>query len=106
FLAGERTYPRLFELIESQFAERVDRPRWGDKSLNTEHYAGPIFRAYPGARILHMIRDPRDRYASSLARWKVRRGGVGAGSAEWLASARIAATNQRRYPDRYRVVVY
>ena len=106
FLAGERTYPRLFALLEGQVAERMGRSRWGDKSLHTEHHADDIFAAYPGARILHMIRDPRDRYASSYARWKVRRGGVGAGTGEWLASARLARRNERRHPDRYLIVGY
>ncbi len=106
FEAGERTYPRLFDLLERQHADRLGRPRWGDKSLNTEHYADPILAAYPGARILHMMRDPRDRYASSYTRWKVRRGGIGAGTAEWLSSARTAARNERRYPARYRAVRY
>jgi Sulfotransferase family len=106
FLTGPRTYPRLFALLEEQVAQRMGRPRWGDKSLHTEHHADDIFEAYPGARILHMIRDPRDRYASSYARWRVRRGGVGAGTAEWLSSARLASRNVRRYPDRYLIVPY
>jgi len=106
FLTGSRTYPRLFDLLESQYAERVDKPRWGDKSLNTEQYAEPIFAAFPGARILHMIRDPRDRFASSLKRWGVRRGGVGVGTAEWLSSVRLARRNQHRYPSSYRIVRY
>ena len=106
FQAGDRTYARLFELLESQYAERLGRPRWGDKSLNTERYAAEIFDAYPGARILHMMRDPRDRFASSLTRWKVRRGGIGVGTAEWLSSAHLASHHQRRFPDRYRIVRY
>ena len=105
-LRGEVTYPRLFGLIEQQYADRVGRPRWGDKSLHTERHAEAIVAAYPGARILHMIRDPRDRFASSLARWTVRRGGVGAGTAEWLSSARIALRNERRFPEAYRSVRY
>jgi hypothetical protein len=106
FLAGEASYGRLFGLLEEQYAQRLGKPRWGDKSLNTERYADPIFTAYPGARVLHMVRDPRDRFSSSLVRWKTRRGGVGAGTAEWLSSVRLAERNQRRYPDRYRIVRY
>jgi hypothetical protein len=106
FTAGERTYGRLFALLERQYADRMGKPRWGDKSLNTERYAGPIFSAYPSARILHMIRDPRDRYASSQTRWKLRRGGIGAGTAEWLASARLAMRNQHQFPNTYRVIRY
>jgi Sulfotransferase family len=106
FVEGERTYARLFSLLEQQVADRLGKPRWGDKSLNTERYTEQILDAYPGARILHMMRDPRDRYASSKTRWGIRRGGVGAGTAEWLASARLALAYQRRFPDRYRAVRY
>lgn len=106
FWAGDPTYAQLFALLEKQHAERLGKGRWGDKSLNTERYADPIFESYPHARIIHMIRDPRDRFASSLVRWKVRRGGVGAGSAEWLSSARLALQNEQRYPDRYKVLRY
>lgn len=106
FRAGERTYGRLFALLCDQHAERLGRPRWGDKSLGTERYARPIFDAYPEARVLHMIRDPRDRFASSLTRWQQRRGGIGAGTAEWLASARLALRNERERPGAYRVVRY
>jgi hypothetical protein len=106
FGSGGATYARLFALLEQQHADRVGRPRWGDKSLHTERYAEPIFDGYPGARILHMMRDPRDRFASSLTRWRTRRGGAGAGTAEWLSSARMGARNSARFPDRYLVVRY
>jgi mRNA-degrading endonuclease toxin of MazEF toxin-antitoxin module len=106
FRSGDPTYARLFALLEQQHADRVGRPRWGDKSLHTERYAEPILDGYPGARILHMMRDPRDRYASSLTRWRTRRGGAGAGTAEWLSSARIGARNGARFPAQYLVVRY
>jgi hypothetical protein len=106
FKTGEASYARLFSLLEEHHAERMGKPRWGDKSLNTERHTESILSAYPDARILHMIRDPRDRFASSLTRWEVRRGGVGAGTAEWLASSRLAIMNEARYPDRYKVVLY
>jgi hypothetical protein len=105
-LAGPVSYPRLFALLEQQYADRLGRPRWGDKSLHTERYARQIVAADPGAKILHMIRDPRDRFASSYARWTVRRGGVGAGTAEWLSSARLALRNERAFPANCRAVRY
>jgi hypothetical protein len=106
FAGGEPTYARLFELIEQQVAERFGKPRWGDKSLHTERHADEILSAYPGARILHMVRDPRDRFASVLVRWKVRRGDVGAGTAAWLASVELGERSQRTYPNQYRLVRY
>src|SRR5688572_30172389 len=71
FWLGAPTYGQLFALLEQQHAEQLGRPRWGDKSLNQERYVDQIFAAYPNARIIQMIRDPRDRYASALTRWKV-----------------------------------
>jgi hypothetical protein len=106
FVGGPRHDARLFALLEEQHAECLGRPRWGDKSLHTERWAVPILDAYPGARILHMIRDPRDRFASSRTRWRLRRGGVGVGTAEWVRSTRLAIRYRAAYPDRYRVVRY
>lgn len=106
FQKGEATYTRLFALFWEQFASRLNKPRWGDKSLNTERYADVIFQAYPGARFLHIVRDPRDRFASALKRWKTIRGGVGSGAGMWLDSVRLGYQNLRKYPQQYRFVLY
>lgn len=106
FVAGERDYGRLFALLEEQHARRLGRPRWGDKSLHTERYADLVFEHFPDARIIHMIRDPRDRYASVLKRWKRVRGGAGASTAAWIASARLGERNRRQHPDGYRLLRY
>jgi hypothetical protein len=103
---GNIDYIKLFTLIWDQYAEKTGKTRWGDKSLNTERYADVIFEAYPDARILHIVRDPRDRYASALKRWKVIRGGVGSGAGMWLESVRIGYRNMRKYPGQYRFVRY
>jgi hypothetical protein len=106
FWQDKPTYARLFALLEAHYAERAGKPRWGDKSLNTERYADQIFASYPNARIIHIIRDPRDRYASALTRWKVSRGGIGAGTAMWLFSMNLAKKNQKRYPNQYMILRY
>lgn len=106
FRGGPATYGRLYELLQIQQASKDGKPRWGDKSLLNERYAARIFEFFPDARIVHMIRDPRDRYASVLARWKVRRGGVGAGMGEWLESVRHAESNVERWPSQCTIVRY
>jgi hypothetical protein len=106
FQNGETTYARLFALLEEHHAERLGKPRWGDKSLNTERYVDLVFAAYPTAKMIHMMRDPRDRFASALTRWKTIRGGAGTGMTKWRDSARIAQRNMQRYPDRYLIVRY
>lgn len=106
FQEGEPSYARLFSLLEEHHAERLGKARWGDKSLNTEHYIDAIFAAYPSARVIHMLRDPRDRYASAVTRWKKIRGRVGTGTARWRKSVDLAQHNVDRYPDRYLLVRY
>ena len=106
FVSGDRTYGRLFDVIERAATERTGKPRWGDKSLHTERYFSAILDAFPNVRVLHMIRDPRDRFASSQTRWVKRRGGIGAGSAEWLESVELAKQNMALGPSNYMLVRY
>jgi hypothetical protein len=106
FWQGQPSYGRLFGIIGRQFAKQAGKPRWGDKSLNTERYADAIFTAFPNARILHVLRDPRDRYASALKRWKTIRGQVGSGTAAWLTSVSLGERNLRHYPGKYQIIRY
>lgn len=105
FLAGDdHSYFRLFLLLGNQYAESVGKSRWGDKSLNSERDAARVLEAYPSAMMIHVIRDPRDRHASMVHHRGGRRGGVFGSTAVWLDSARLAAINMERFPDRYVVV--
>ncbi len=106
FWQGKHTYDQLFSLIQQHYAEQLGKPRWGDKSLNSERYCDEIIQAYPGAHIIHMIRDPRDRYASSLSRWKVSRGGIGAGTGLWINTVSLAERHLKKYPNHYKIVRY
>ena len=104
FWQGEPSYARLFALLHEHYAERVGKPRWGDQTGLVERYADPIFKAYPDAKMLHMLRDPRDRYEASLEMWPDGKGRVGAATGRWLYSARLAQRNLARYPERYMIV--
>ena len=106
FWLGEPTYARLFELFLIHFAERSGKPRWGVQTGYIERYADHLFAAYPGVKVIHMIRDPRDRYEASLARWPNGKGRVGGATARWLYSVELARRNQQRYSDRYKIVRY
>ena len=106
FQSGEQSYARLFALLQEHYMQRLGKLRWADKSLGSERYADIILPAYPGAKMVHIIRDPRDRYASQLSHRGVGKGKVGAGTALWLWSTRLAESHIRKYPDRYKVVRY
>lgn len=106
FWQGEASYGRLFALIHQHNAERSGKTRWGDKSLHTEEYADQIFSEFPQARIIHVIRDPRDRYASVKKRLNATSRRIGVDTVKWLASVRIARKAAERYPDRFMIVRY
>lgn len=106
FSKREPTYANLFAILEEHYAEQMGKPRWGDKSLNTERYTDKIIQAYPNARIIHMIRDPRDRYSSSLARWKISRGGIGSGTGIWLNTITQGEHYKGKYPNNYMTLRY
>ena len=101
FWEGEPTYARLFALFQQHHAEREGKPRWGVQTGLIERYADHIFQAYPGAVILHMIRDPRDRYEASLALWPGGKGRSGGATARWLYSTGLAKKNRGKYPQNY-----
>ena len=58
----------------------------------------------PTRGVIHMVRDPRDRYEASLALWPDGKGRAGGAAARWNYSTRLAARNLRRYPGRYLVI--
>lgn len=106
FWQGEPTYGRLFALFHEHYAEQVGKPRWGDKSLHTEHYVDQVLSEFPTAKILHMTRDPRDRYASVRKRHGKDKQRVGASTGRWLHSMRMAQRNLEHYPENYIVIQY
>jgi hypothetical protein len=106
FRHGQRSYARLFSLFLIQYAERQGKPRWGAQTGLIERYADEIMAAYPGAQIVHLIRDPRDRYEASIALWPNGRLRAGGAVARWSYSVNLARHNQARYPGRYLSVRY
>lgn len=103
-LAGPRTYPRLFALVGRQHARRSGRSRWGDQTALLERRAPEILAAFEGASIVHMIRDPRDRYAASRRARGIGRSGVGGAIEEWLESVGLAEQHAASWPSRYLIV--
>jgi Sulfotransferase family len=107
FARGRPTYGRLFALVHEQYAASCGKPRWGDQCALIERFAEPVLAAHPDARVLHLIRDPRDRHEAVAARGtSLRPGSAGRSAASWLRSARRARRHAARWPDNYRVVRY
>jgi hypothetical protein len=106
FQQGEPSYGRLFALFHEHNAERMGKPRWGDKSLHTELHADAIFTEFPNAKFIHMLRDPRDRCASMMKRYEKNQGRVAAATGRWLASTRVAERNLMKHPNNYMLLRY
>lgn len=106
FAAGPRTYGRLFALIHQHHAERAGKPRWGDQTALVERCATAVFAAYPHAKMIQMIRDPRDRFEALCTRDPRERRKLGQATAKWLYSEAHARHNQQTFPDQIMVVRY
>lgn len=106
FHGEPRTYARLFALLHRRYAARLGKRYWGDQTEGIELVAGRVLDAFPDARLIHMLRDPRDRYEALIARDAGRPGRLAETTERWRQSAAAAARNERRYPDRCRVVRY
>jgi hypothetical protein len=104
FHDGPPTYARLFGLIHEQHAARTGKTRWGDQSGRFEGCVGAFLNAYPGATVVHLVRDPRDRYEALLSRHATRPGDVGRTTASWLRSVAIAKHVARAHPESYLVL--
>jgi hypothetical protein len=104
FWQGEPSYGRVFALFQQHNAERIGKPRWGDKSLHTEHFIEEVLAEFPNAKFIHMSRDPRDRYASVRKRFGKDTPRLGAATGRWLSSMRLAERNKQKYPENYMIV--
>jgi Sulfotransferase family len=62
--------PRLADVYAGVMREKAasyGRPRFGDKTPSHAAHLGRVFEDFPGARVVHIVRDPRDT-ALSLSR--------------------------------------
>jgi hypothetical protein len=99
-------FAALVRELGRQVCERAGTSRWGLQEALLELGASRVLEELPEARIVQLVRDPRDRYAEMLARGTVGRGGLGAETAAWIASARAGTTGVAQRPDAFRVVRY
>lgn len=106
FLQGKPTYARLFGLFNQHYAERDGKSRWGDQTGLIEGYADEIFNAYFDSKMIHVIRDPRDRYEASLALHPNGKARAGGATARWIYTTAQAKRNVKLYPNRYLIVRY
>jgi Sulfotransferase family len=106
-IAGSDTsYPRLFGVVTAEAVRRAGRSRWGVQHALIETRTPELLAAFADARILHLIRDPRDRYAALAQEGYGGARRLGVSVARWQASARMARANAAAFPAAYRVIRY
>ena len=62
----------LATFFKNHFSTSNNAIKWIEKTTSTEIYALDILKWFPKAKIIHIIRDPRDNWASLLSGWKDR----------------------------------
>ena len=78
---------------------------WVEKTPYNESYAARIYRNWPNAKCIHIVRDPRDNYASYVRKhpeW-----GVDTFAKSWLMSMKTGWKNRRAFgKTRYLLLRY
>lgn len=106
----EKSVGFALESILRNYAQAFKRPRFGLKIPYQEFVADEIFSQFPDARIVQIVRDPRDISASHAAydhgAWVKKTYTDDALIRDWLDSSTIAARNLEKYPGHYLVSRY
>jgi hypothetical protein len=64
--AGHVDLRTVFTATMEEYAAKIGKSRWGEKSPGHEYHIPTLLDWYPDAKILFMVRDPRAVYASML----------------------------------------
>jgi sulfotransferase family protein len=87
------------------YADRLQKPRWGDKRPAYERYLEIVMRLFPDAQLIHLVRDPRDCVASLKGmRWWKR--GIYHSISAWAQSVDHTDEALRRWPGSLTRVSY
>lgn len=65
----EKTAAAVIDRLYSAYAQREGKTRWGDKSPRHMFYLPLIRKIFPEAKLIHLVRDGRDVFASLKKTW-------------------------------------
>jgi hypothetical protein len=64
FVASSSSLPKFIETFFRHIANTQGKKRWGEKTPTNVRRLGYIFKQFPNARFIHMLRDGRDNVCS------------------------------------------
>jgi hypothetical protein len=96
-VAGPPTVGSAAGIVLREYANRFERPRWGEKRPAYHNWIGVIMRLFPDAHIVHVLRDPRACVASLKRMPWWRRGSYHA-IAAWADSIDHTDEAMRKWP--------
>jgi hypothetical protein len=100
------TLRTVFDAFMHVYVQGTGKPRWGVKEPSAELHTDGVFATYPAARMIHVIRDPRDVVVSRRAREGMASQHIASIVDTWRLSVRLARDHARRYEDAYLAVRY
>ena len=103
--AEERSHRLVLGTVLSYYAERQGKTIYGEKTPVHMHYVDTIKTSFPDARVILVIRDPRD-VVLSLRKVAWERGNMLEHLAQWQQSVHYIERYTRAYGDRFTMVKY
>jgi hypothetical protein len=108
--AVDRAFAALADNLFTRYQLAAGKQRWAEKTPSNILRIDYLFRLFPHAQFVHMIRDPRDTYCSIRERAQADRPAWNKYTSEYCArnwrAGILAGERWRPYPDRYHEVRY
>jgi hypothetical protein len=102
---GRRTLDRFYVTLLAEYGRAEGAERTGEKTPENVRYLDEIIRLLPGAKIIHIVRDPRD-VVASLVRMPWTSNDVIVNALKWKCDVLYARDFARAHPGSYLEVRY
>jgi hypothetical protein len=92
--------------VGRQLCAAAGATRWGVQEALVELHLPALLADLPEARVVQLVRDPRDRYVARRRGGVLGRRGLSGDLAAWLTSVEVGLAQAAARPDRYILVRY